>query len=65
MNFQSSSQNITLFRTVPVVLYGNGTEIKTFAVLDEGSALTMIDADLATVLKLRGQTRKISLQVCG
>lgn len=61
----SSEDGIILFRTVPVILYGDNTQITTFAVFDEGSAITMLDAELASELQLEGETQTIAIQCCG
>lgn len=36
-----------LFRILPVTLYGPQREAETYALLDEGSAFTLIDEDLS------------------
>lgn len=41
-NTHRSSCKSVLFRYVPVVLYGNGTQIYTYAFLDDGSSLTLL-----------------------
>ncbi|XP_044572580.1 uncharacterized protein LOC123257464 [Drosophila ananassae] len=40
------------FRILPVTLYGNGTSINTFAFLDEGSSVTLIESVLLKDLKI-------------
>ncbi|XP_053960415.1 uncharacterized protein LOC128864687 [Anastrepha ludens] len=54
-----------LFRILPVVLYGNQKPVETYALLDEGSSITMIDSTLIEELGLRGQTERLNLQWFG
>lgn len=62
MNLSKSFDQV-LFKIVPVVIYGsNGTEIKTFAQLDEGSSLTIIDENLARELRLEGDEEIMTMQ---
>ncbi|XP_055914028.1 uncharacterized protein LOC129947476 [Eupeodes corollae] len=55
----------TLFRIVPVILYGNGSQIKTFAFLDDGSSLTLMDEELATQLNMKGKPQPLCLKWTG
>lgn len=59
-NNMRSSQ--LLFRIVPVVLYGPDSELATFAFLDEGSSVTLIDEDVANQLKLPGEREQLNLE---
>ncbi|XP_062706264.1 uncharacterized protein LOC134287709 [Aedes albopictus] len=54
-------QNPILFRIIPVTLYGKGTQITTFAFLDEGSSLTLMDADIADQLNISGEVHPLCL----
>lgn len=47
---------------VPVVLYGKTNRFETFAFLDEGSELTLMDAEIAEALGLQGETRPLCLK---
>ncbi|XP_055617605.1 uncharacterized protein LOC129762983 [Toxorhynchites rutilus septentrionalis] len=61
-------QNITnkgMFRVVPVIVYGSEKHFKTFAFLDVGSSLTLIDAALATELNLNGKREPLCLKWTG
>lgn len=52
-----------LFKIVPVTIYGhNGHEVRTFAQLDEGSSLTLIDKKLANELQLEGDEETMTMQ---
>ncbi|XP_055528101.1 uncharacterized protein LOC129728164 [Wyeomyia smithii] len=55
----------TLFRYLPVTLFGNGTEIKTFAFLDDGSSSTLLEAGLAKQLGLSGKPETLWLSWTG
>ena len=57
--FQQSSQCLVvfpvaksdlLFRVLPVVLYGPNCAIETYALLDEGSSVTIVDSSLVRQL---------------
>ncbi|XP_055604381.1 uncharacterized protein LOC129752630 [Uranotaenia lowii] len=54
LNTHRSTSSHVLFRYVPVILHNNGTEIYTYAFLDDGSSLTLLEEDLAKELKLEG-----------
>ncbi|XP_055632447.1 uncharacterized protein LOC129772938 [Toxorhynchites rutilus septentrionalis] len=51
-----------LFRIVPVTLYGRTGSIDTFAFLDEGSSLTMIESSLADNLEVNGYDKPLCLK---
>ena len=55
-------QGATLFRIVPVKLYGPETTLETFAFLDEGSSLTLIEEELANDLNLNGTPSSLCLR---
>jgi len=50
-----------LFRILPVTLYGAGRQVDTYAVLDEGSSVTMIDDELQRDLGVRGNHRQLNI----
>ncbi|XP_044573977.1 uncharacterized protein LOC123258165 [Drosophila ananassae] len=43
-----------LFRVLPVTLYGGGKQVDTYALLDEGSSVTMVDNELVAELGVQG-----------
>ncbi|XP_055591483.1 uncharacterized protein LOC129743473 [Uranotaenia lowii] len=43
-----------MFRIVPVMLYNNGKQLETLALIDEGSSVTLIDTELARLLEADG-----------
>lgn len=51
-----------LFRVVPVTLHGPDHSITTYALLDEGSSVTLIDTELANTLRLEGRSRQLNLK---
>ncbi|XP_062706189.1 uncharacterized protein LOC134287695 [Aedes albopictus] len=50
-----------LFRYLPVVLHGKHQSIETFAFLDDGSELTLLDEELANELQLEGEETQLCL----
>ncbi|XP_062707477.1 uncharacterized protein LOC134288004 [Aedes albopictus] len=64
-NIHHQITNKTLFRVVPVILYGPDKPIRTFAFLDDGSSYTLMDADLAMELKVEGNHEPLCLKWTG
>lgn len=58
---QEGRQSV-LLRIVPVVLYGRNTKLNTYAFLDEGSTLTLIDEEIADYLELKGTPEELCLK---
>ncbi|XP_058446466.1 uncharacterized protein LOC131427358 [Malaya genurostris] len=54
-------QRSILFKIVPVMLHGKNTSIRTYAFLDDGSDLTLLDSDLAKELGLQGERDPLCL----
>lgn len=54
-----------LFRVLPVILYGPNCVVETFALLDEGSSVTMIDSSLVRQLGLKGRQSNLNLSWYG
>ncbi|XP_039227211.1 uncharacterized protein LOC120320742 [Drosophila yakuba] len=54
-----------LFRILPVTLYGAGRKVDTYALLDEGSSVTMIDDVLRRDLGVQGEHRQLNIQWFG
>lgn len=48
-----------------MTVYGNSTAIETFAFLDEGSDLTLVEKDLAKQLGLNGSSQPLCLRWTG
>ena len=56
-------QEITaFFRIVPVTLYNGNANTDTFAFLDEGSSLTLVQEDLANKLGINGAPERLCLK---
>lgn len=64
-NCQTVSENIVLCRIIPVCLYHGDNMVKTYALFDEGSTVTMIDESIARNLELSGPDLSLSLQFIG
>ncbi|XP_041673677.1 uncharacterized protein LOC121529787 [Drosophila eugracilis] len=54
-----------LFRILPVTLNGENTKVDTYALLDEGSSVTLIDDELIRSLNLKGESRQLNVQWFG
>ncbi|XP_058464923.1 uncharacterized protein LOC131438730 [Malaya genurostris] len=54
-----------LFRVIPVTLYGPKSSLKTFAFLDDGSSLTLMDKGIAKELGLSGEASSLCLNWTG
>ncbi|XP_070136239.1 uncharacterized protein [Drosophila bipectinata] len=52
-----------LFRILPVTLNGENMQIDTYALLDEGSSVRLIDDEL--ILNLKGESRQLNVQWFG
>ncbi|XP_055622898.1 uncharacterized protein LOC129766398 [Toxorhynchites rutilus septentrionalis] len=61
-NTHRSNNKSVLFQYIPVTLYNKGTRINTFAFLDCGSSLTLLEEGLASELQLRGEKHPLCLR---
>lgn len=52
----------SLFRIVPVVLTNENNIVHTYAFIDDGSSVTLIDTDIANQLRLTGPNENLCLQ---
>lgn len=57
-----AASSTILFRIVPVKLFNRSEEINTFAFLDDGSSLTMIEESAAAELQLEGAPETLCLK---
>lgn len=57
-----SSPNSVLFKIVPIRIFGEDSFVNTFAFLDDGSSLTLLDREIFERLNLSGVKEKLSLQ---
>lgn len=57
-----NGQNQTLLRFLPVVLKSKERKITTYALLDPGSTVTLLDAGVAAALKLSGPISSLCIQ---
>ncbi|XP_055603799.1 uncharacterized protein LOC129752034 [Uranotaenia lowii] len=64
-NIHHYTSNQALFRVVPVVLYGPNRKINTFAFLDDGSSLTLMESSLASELGVSGKVEPLCLRWTG
>ncbi|XP_062698658.1 uncharacterized protein LOC134284186 [Aedes albopictus] len=51
-----------IFRIIPVILYGKATRFETFAFLDEGSDLTLMDEEIADLLGVDGEKKGLCIK---
>ncbi|XP_055590700.1 uncharacterized protein LOC129742784 [Uranotaenia lowii] len=57
-----STASSLLYRIIPIVLYNGNSSVDTFAFIDEGSSLTMIETELADKLGLNGRKQPLCLK---
>ncbi|XP_062708688.1 uncharacterized protein LOC134288304 [Aedes albopictus] len=60
-NTHRPAKQSTLFRIVPVTLYGPKTSVKTYAFLDDGSSFTLVEEELINELGIRGSSMPLCL----
>ncbi|XP_058828499.1 uncharacterized protein LOC131688314 [Topomyia yanbarensis] len=58
-------QSAVLFRILPVILYGSEKEVKTYAFIDDGSELTLMEQSLAEELGVEGPRKPLCLKWTG
>ncbi|XP_055633296.1 uncharacterized protein LOC129773676 [Toxorhynchites rutilus septentrionalis] len=61
-SLHSENGKSTLFRLIPVTIYGQHVHVDTFAFMDDGSELTLMDERLADQLDIKGQVSPLSMQ---
>ena len=64
-NAHNSKEKGIIFRIIPVTVYSEYKALKTYAFLDEGSSLTMIEENLANQLGLTGTPDPLCLKWTG
>lgn len=64
-NMHRQHKSTVLFRVLPITLHAQNKSIKTYAFLDDGSSLTLIDASLAQELNLTGRSEPLCLKWTG
>lgn len=55
------SLNMALFKIIPVILHGSTKSIETYAFLDDGSSLTLLEKNLAVELGVEGKSNPLCL----
>ncbi|XP_065092537.1 uncharacterized protein LOC135713357 [Ochlerotatus camptorhynchus] len=61
-NTHRGNSNSVLFQYIPVTLHNKGARINTFAFLDCGSSLTLLEEGLASELQLQGEKHPLCLR---
>lgn len=64
-NIHRSLSNSVLLRYLPVIIHGEKGSVHTFAFLDDGSELTLLDRELADELGLKGTEVPLNLRWTG
>ncbi|XP_058458201.1 uncharacterized protein LOC131434928 [Malaya genurostris] len=59
------TKSFSLFRYLPVTLYGNGREVNTFVFLDDGSSCTLLEEGIAAQLGIEGEPDHLWLSWTG
>ncbi|XP_053686496.1 uncharacterized protein LOC128736038 [Sabethes cyaneus] len=58
-------QSAVLFRIIPVMLYGPEKVVRTYAFIDDGSELTLMEQSLADELGIKGPKKQLCLKWTG
>ncbi|XP_053668305.1 uncharacterized protein LOC128718710 [Anopheles marshallii] len=64
-NHHQYTSSTAIFRIVPVTLYGPARNVSTFAFLDEGSSVTLMDEDVAVQLGVEGVVEPLCMRWTG
>ncbi|XP_053686569.1 uncharacterized protein LOC128736113 [Sabethes cyaneus] len=59
------TKSFSLFRYLPVTLYGDGTQVETFVFLDDGSSSTLLEEGIAAQLGIEGTPDDLLLSWTG
>ncbi|XP_053699091.1 uncharacterized protein LOC128746066 [Sabethes cyaneus] len=65
VNAHRDNQSETMFRILPVTLHGNGRSVDTFAFIDEGSSVTLMEKWIADTLDIKGVRKRLCLSWTG
>ncbi|XP_062557552.1 uncharacterized protein LOC134222417 [Armigeres subalbatus] len=64
-NTHRANSKSVLFQYIPVILHNRGIEIRTYAFLDLGSSVTLLEESLASKLQLKGRDYPLCLRWTG
>lgn len=62
---ERTTKSTLLFRVMPITLHANGRELQTYALIDEGSSVSLIDDRIADDLGLDGPLTDLSMKWFG
>ncbi|XP_055615058.1 uncharacterized protein LOC129761363 [Toxorhynchites rutilus septentrionalis] len=65
VNAHRDGQGTTLFRILPVTIFANGRSVDTYAFIDEGSSVTLVEQWIADALNVKGVKKRLYLSWTG
>lgn len=61
----SQLSSTTLFRILPVTLFGHKGQVDTYAFLDDGSSVTLVERSIADALRVSGELETLHIEWTG
>lgn len=62
LNTHDTNKQKILFKIIPIRIFGKNSVVSTFAFLDDGSSVSLIEKDILEELNLKGETEELCLK---